>query len=59
MFQKHDRVRHKDAAINEQLGILTIFEIKNNIAVCGYMAYDKVHLGLHNFNIADIVKVDE
>lgn len=45
MLQKNDRVRHIDPRIDNELGVLTIFEIRNGYAICGYYEHTRIHLG--------------
>ena len=58
MFKKGDRVRHKDIGINNQQGILTILEIKNNSAICNCPEYSRTHLGPWTYNLSELVKVE-
>lgn len=57
MLKKNDRVRHKDSK-NNHLGVLTVFEVKNGFAICGYLDYDRLNLGPWTFSIDDLIKVD-
>ena len=59
MLKKGDRVRHKDPNIDNQMGIMTIFEIVNGIAICGYLEYSQIGTGLFNYSLKELIKVNE
>jgi len=54
MIQKGSRVRHVNADIDKIKGVMTVFEIKNGIALCGYGDYERLGQGLENYNVTDL-----
>lgn len=57
MLTKGDRVRHINADIDKSLGIMNILEIKNGIAVCGYLDYSRLHIMPGSFPLSELRKV--
>lgn len=58
MLLKNDRVRHIDPVKDQELGVLTIFEIKNGFAICGYYDYSRMHLGPWTFKLEELRKAE-
>lgn len=54
MIQKDSRIRHINPEIDKEKGVMTIFEIKNGIALCGYGEYASLGQGLENYKITDL-----
>ena len=58
MIKKNDRVKHINSLKDKELGILTVLEIKNGYATCGYLEYSKIHLGPWTFKLEELKKVE-
>ena len=56
MFQKGNQVRHKNNEIDKAYCIMSIIEIKNDNAVCGYLEYDHIDLGVWTYPLLDFKK---
>lgn len=58
MIKKNDRVRLINSSKDKDLGILTVLEVKNGNATCGYLEYSKIHLGPWTFKLEELTKVE-
>ncbi|MCM8570868.1 hypothetical protein NE848_15840 [Gramella jeungdoensis] len=57
MVQKGDRVKHKNPEIDAKKGVMQVFEIKNNYAVCGYGDFERLGQGMETYIITDLEKI--
>ena len=57
MFQKEDRVRHINDQTDKQYGVMEIWEIKNNFAVCRYGDY--YNLSMVTFPLTELKLADK
>lgn len=57
MFQKGDRVRHTNEITDKHYGIMEIWELKNEYAVCRYGDY--YNLSLETFPLTELKKADK
>jgi len=55
-FTKNDRVRHKNVEMDKVYGIMEIFEIKNDQAICRYGDYS--NFGMVTFPFKDLKKAE-
>jgi hypothetical protein len=53
---KGDRVRHIDKERDKRLGVMSILEIKNENAVCGYLDYSRLHEIAGTFLLTELKK---
>jgi hypothetical protein len=56
MFQLNDRVKYKDANLNNIFGILTILSIKGDSATCSKLDYNNIGSLLYNIKLDDLEK---
>jgi len=42
MFQKGEKVRHINDEKDKRCGVMSILEIKNGYAICGYLEYSRL-----------------
>jgi hypothetical protein len=54
MIQKGSRVRHLDIEIDKAKGIMQVFEIKNEFAICGYGDFERYSQGMKTYLIKDL-----
>jgi hypothetical protein len=54
MIRVGDRVRHKVKEIDEQYGVLEVWNIKGTTAICRYGDFN--NLGIANFKLIDLIK---
>jgi hypothetical protein len=54
MIIKGSRVRHKNEEIDKTKGIMLVFEIKNEYAICGYGDFDRLGQGMETYKKADL-----
>ena len=58
MIRKDSRVRHKNTDIDNEKGIMKVFEIKNEYAVCGYGDFERFMQGMETYLISDLKLAD-
>lgn len=54
MIQKGSTVRHKNEEIDEIKGVMTVFEIKNGYAFCGYGDFARLGQGMETYSVTDL-----
>jgi hypothetical protein len=54
MIKKDSRVRHKNPEIDNVKGIMKVFEIKNEYAVCGFGDFDRHMKGMETYLKTDL-----
>ena len=54
MIRKGSRVRHKNEGKDKIKGVMIVFEIKNDNAICGYNDYDKLGQGMQAYPVTDL-----
>lgn len=54
MIRSGSRVRHKDINIDKLRGIMSVLEIKNGIAICTYLDFERYGSGAWNYNVSDL-----
>lgn len=57
MFRKGDRVRHTNIEIDKKLGVMSILEIKNGYAICGYLEFTRLHEVAGTFQLSELKKL--
>lgn len=53
-MKERSRVRHIDPEINEERGVMSIFKIKNGFAICGYLDFDRMHMGPWTYSLREL-----
>ncbi len=54
MIKKGSRIRHRDIKIDKIKGVMTVFEIKNGFAVCGYGNFERLGQGMETYSLNDL-----
>lgn len=54
MIKKGSRIGHKNKDIDNQKGIMMMFEIKNGFAICGYGDFERLGQGMETYPISDL-----
>jgi hypothetical protein len=54
MITKGSRVRHIHPAIDQLKGIMTVFAVKNGVAICGYAEYARLHVQPQDYPVAEL-----
>lgn len=57
MIRKNSRVRHTNPEINEKMGIMSVFEIKNGFAVCAKGGFENYGAGMNTYPITELTLV--
>lgn len=55
MITKGSRVRHQDEQIDATKGVMLVFEIKGNYAICAYGDYARYGEGMETYLISDLI----
>jgi hypothetical protein len=56
MLKVGDKVRHINFEINNLKGVMSILEIKNYYAVCGYLDYSRMNLQPTTYLLSELIK---